>query len=383
MAQIELQQVSKRYGEGLPLSVKNVDLGITQGEFCVFVGPSGCGKSTLLRMVAGLESITEGELRIEGRRMNEVEPAGRGVAMVFQSYALYPHMTVFENMAFGLRVNGVRSAEVDRKVREAAGILQLTPLLERMPKALSGGQRQRVAIGRAIVKQPRVFLFDEPLSNLDAALRAQTRLEIARLHREVGSASMIYVTHDQVEAMTLAQKIVLLHSGEHIDKHGSVAQVGSPMDLYHRPASLFVAEFIGSPRINVLAGKLRTAEPGQAVVDLAGRKVRAAVDATRLSPGNEVSLAVRPEHVRLATAGSMAAEVGATALAGKVSYIEQLGDSALVYLDLATGGALTARVEGHADAQVGDAVPISLAAGSLHLFDGDGRACRRVVDLPL
>ena len=392
MAQIELQQVSKRYAEGHPLAVYNVDLEITQGEFCVFVGPSGCGKSTLLRMVAGLESITAGELRIDGRRMNEVEPAQRGVAMVFQSYALYPHMTVHENMAFGLRVNGVANAEVERKVREAAAILQLTPLLERLPKALSGGQRQRVAIGRAIVKQPRVFLFDEPLSNLDAALRSQTRLEIARLHREVGTASMIYVTHDQVEAMTLAQKIVLLHAGDHIAKHGSVAQVGTPMDLYHRPASLFVAEFIGSPRINVLAATLREAQAGRAVVEIEGQPIAVAVDATRLAPGSAVSVAVRPEHVRLATvdagAGPSAAREGirsaasAAELRGRVAHVEQLGDSALLYLELAAGSLLTARVEGHASARVGDAVPVSLAADALHLFDAEGRACRRTVALP-
>ncbi len=381
MAQIEFQSVSKRYADGLPLAVNSVSLDIAAGEFCVFVGPSGCGKSTLLRMVAGLEDISAGELRIAGQRMNEVEPARRGVAMVFQSYALYPHMSVFENMAFGLRVNGVADAEVQRKVREAAAILQLSPLLERMPRALSGGQRQRVAIGRAIVKQPRVFLFDEPLSNLDAALRAQTRIEIARLHRELGSASMVYVTHDQVEAMTLAQKIVLLHAGERIASHGSVAQVGTPMDLYHRPASLFVAEFIGSPRINVLPGRLHGHRAGEATVELDGQALALAlaVDATRLAPGSAVSVAVRPEHVRLGAGSGGAA--GAT-LAGRVSHLEQLGDSALLYLELAGGALLTARVEGHASARVGEVVPVSLAAPDLHLFDAEGQACRRCVALP-
>ena len=256
MSRIDFQNVCKRYSPEMPLTINNTNLTIEQGEFCVFVGPSGCGKSTLLRMVAGLEDITSGDLLIEGQRVNDLPPAKRGVAMVFQSYALYPHMTVGENMAFGLRVLGANKAEIDSKVKAAADILQLTPLLDRLPKALSGGQRQRVAIGRAIVKEPKLFLFDEPLSNLDAALRVQTRLEIAKLHKDMNSASMIYVTHDQVEAMTLAHKIVLLHTGALIQERGSVAQVGSPMNLYHRPKSLFVAEFIGSPKMNLLHGQL-------------------------------------------------------------------------------------------------------------------------------
>jgi multiple sugar transport system ATP-binding protein len=373
MAQIEFRQVSKRYAPGLPLALNNVNLQIVASEFCVFLGPSGCGKSTLLRMIAGLEDITDGELLIDGVRMNDIAPARRGAAMVFQSYALYPHMTVYDNMAFGLQVNGDNKADVDRKVREAAAVLQLTELLDRKPKALSGGQRQRVAIGRAIVKQPRVFLFDEPLSNLDAALRAQTRIEIARLHREIGSASMVYVTHDQVEAMTLADKIVLLHSGERIATHGSVAQVGTPMDLYHRPASLFVAEFIGSPRINVLTGTLRSAEAGHAVVDVAGQLVTAAVNAARLPVDSAVNLAVRPEHVRLSAEGGWA---------GRVAHAERLGDCTLLYVDLAIGKTLTLRVEGHAAHAPGDAVQLAFDAHSLHLFDADGVACERTVFLP-
>jgi multiple sugar transport system ATP-binding protein len=371
MAQIEFRQVSKRYAPGLPLALNNVNLHIAASEFCVFLGPSGCGKSTLLRTIAGLEDITDGELLIDGVRMNDVAPARRGAAMVFQSYALYPHMTVYDNMAFGLQVNG--DVDVDRKVREAAAVLQLTELLDRKPKALSGGQRQRVAIGRAIVKQPRVFLFDEPLSNLDAALRAQTRIEIARLHREIDSASMVYVTHDQVEAMTLADKIVLLHSGKHIATHGSVAQVGTPMDLYHRPASLFVAEFIGSPRINVLAGTLRSAEAGHAVVDVAGQAVTAAVNATRLPAGSAVNLAVRPEHVRLSTDGGWA---------GHVAHAERLGDCTLLYVDLVIGKSLTMRMEGHAAHAPGDAVRLAFDAQALHLFDAEGAACERTVSLP-
>ena len=381
MAHIQLQSICKRYGPGLPLAIDRVDLEIAQGEFCVFVGPSGCGKSTLLRMVAGLEDISSGELRIQGQRMNEVPPAGRGVAMVFQSYALYPHMSVYENMAFGLQVQRESRAEIDRKVRAAAALLQLTPLLERMPRALSGGQRQRVAIGRAIVKQPRVFLFDEPLSNLDAALRAQTRIEIARLHREMGSASAIYVTHDQVEAMTLAQKIVLLNAGERIASHGSVAQVGTPMALYHRPASLFVAGFIGSPHIDVLPARLLAAHAGYAVVDLAGQAVRVAVDATHLAAGSELSLAVRPEHLPIASAAGIDPATGAS-LTGRVLHVERLGESSMLYLDVPGQPPLTVRVEGHAAQAVDQTVQVLLRPESLHLFGPDGVACRRTVELP-
>src|SRR3954451_19607648 len=242
MATLELNNIRKSY---LAHEViKGVDLQVADREFVVFVGPSGCGKSTLLRMIAGLEEITDGELSIDGKRVNEVGPADRGLAMVFQSYALYPHMTVRDNMAFALRMAGVPKPERQRKVDEAARILQLEPYLERRPKDLSGGQRQRVAIGRAIVRQPKVFLFDEPLSNLDAALRGQMRIELLRLHEEL-KATMIYVTHDQVEAMTMADKIVVLQAGR-------VEQVGSPLELYHHPTNLFVAGFIGSPRMNML-----------------------------------------------------------------------------------------------------------------------------------
>jgi multiple sugar transport system ATP-binding protein len=244
MADLIFKGIHKRYGAS-PDVIRDVNLTIKQGEFCVFVGPSGCGKSTLLRMVAGLEDISEGELLLGGKRMNEKAPTERGVAMVFQSYALYPHMNVYDNMAFGLKVLKTSSDTVDKKVREAARILQLEPLLKRLPKELSGGQRQRVAIGRAIVRQPQIFLFDEPLSNLDAALRVQTRLEIAKLHSDIGTSSMIYVTHDQVEAMTLADKIVLLNAGRAMVEDGSIAQVGSPLELYHHPVNRFVAGFIG------------------------------------------------------------------------------------------------------------------------------------------
>src|SRR5690348_2531974 len=234
MATLTLRNIRKSYGSFEV--IKGVDLGIADREFVVFVGPSGCGKSTLLRMIAGLEEITSGDLLIDGKRVNTVAPADRGLAMVFQSYALYPHMTVRQNMGFALRLARVAKAERNRKVEEAARILQLEPYLDRRPKALSGGQRQRVAIGRAIVREPGVFLFDEPLSNLDAALRGQTRIEIARLHRQFERASVVYVTHDQTEAMTLADRIVLLHAGADTAQHGSIAQVGAPLDLYHHPA---------------------------------------------------------------------------------------------------------------------------------------------------
>ena len=389
MAQIEFDQIGKRFGAALPPALHQVDLRIAPGEFCVFVGPSGCGKSSLLRLIAGLDEPSEGELRIGGQRMNGVAPAQRGVAMVFQSYALYPHMTVYDNMAFGLQVNGTPRADIDRQVRQAAAVLQLLPLLDRKPKALSGGQRQRVAIGRAIVKQPRVFLFDEPLSNLDASLRAQTRLEIARLHRELGSASMVYVTHDQVEAMTLATQIVLLHAGDRIASHGSVAQAGSPMDLYHRPASRFVAEFIGSPAINLLPGRLQAADAGQAQVTVADRTVAAAVDARHLAPGTEVSLGVRPEHLRLAngpTTGHGTGQgqgQGGTVLQALVQHVERLGECSLLYLALAEGAPMTLRIDGHATEQPGDAVAVLLAADAMHLFDAQGQACRRTLKLPV
>jgi multiple sugar transport system ATP-binding protein len=247
MATVELINGLQAFGSVEVL--RDIDLALDQGEFVVFVGPSGCGKSTLLRLIAGLEDITSGELRIDGQPMNDVLPAKRGIAMVFQSYALYPHMTVFENMSFGLEQAKLSKAEIDRRVRAAATMLQIEELLDRKPKQLSGGQRQRVAIGRAITRDPRVFLFDEPLSNLDAALRVDTRLEIAALSKRLPDTTMIYVTHDQVEAMTLADRIVVLNAGH-------VEQVGTPMELYERPASLFVAGFIGSPRMNFLTGQL-------------------------------------------------------------------------------------------------------------------------------
>jgi multiple sugar transport system ATP-binding protein len=377
MSRIDFNQICKRYAPGLPFTIKDANITIGKGEFCVFVGPSGCGKSTLLRMVAGLEDITSGDLSIGGTRVNDMPPAKRGVAMVFQSYALYPHMTVAENMAFGLRVLGSDKAEIEKKVAKAADILQLTPLLERLPKALSGGQRQRVAIGRAIVKEPDVFLFDEPLSNLDAALRVQTRLEIAKLHHDIGTASMIYVTHDQVEAMTLADKIVLLRAGKEVQEQGSVAQFGTPMDLYHRPQNLFVAEFIGSPKMNILAGRLVRAEANHAVVEVHGEQITAAVDARAAKAGDKVSLGIRPEHLLTGETGE-----GAPLHVG-LRHMERLGDSSLLYLDVAPDSPLaTLRLEGHAPHSPGERITLRLRPDQCHLFDAAGKAYARTVQLP-
>ncbi|PXW96688.1 carbohydrate ABC transporter ATP-binding protein (CUT1 family) [Sphaerotilus hippei] len=377
MSRIDFKNVCKRYAPGLPYTINDANITVGKGEFCVFVGPSGCGKSTLLRMVAGLEDISSGDLSIGGVRVNDLPPARRGVAMVFQSYALYPHMTVAENMAFGLRVLGSDSAEIERKVKKAADILQLGALLDRLPKALSGGQRQRVAIGRAIVKEPDVFLFDEPLSNLDAALRVQTRLEIAKLHHDIGTASMIYVTHDQVEAMTLADKIVLLRTGQAVQDEGSVAQFGTPMDLYHRPRNLFVAEFIGSPKMNILPGRLVRAEAGHAVVEVHGTPVTVAVDARRGKVGDKVSLGIRPEHLLVGDSGPGAM------LTVTLRQMERLGDSSMLYLDLEPGAPmLTLRLEGHAPQVADERVPLRLRAEQCHLFDAAGQAYARTVDLP-
>ena len=304
MASVKIRGVKKSYGD---LQVMHgIDLDVNEGEFVVFVGPSGCGKSTLLRMIAGLEEISSGEISIGDQVVNEVAPSKRGVAMVFQSYALYPHMTVFNNMAFGLKQVKTVPEEIDRRVREAAEILQITDYLDRSPRNLSGGQRQRVAIGRAIVRDPEVFLFDEPLSNLDAALRVQTRLEIARLHERLKS-TMIYVTHDQVEAMTLADKIVVLRDGR-------IEQIGSPIDLYKRPTNAFVAQFIGSPKMNFFT----TTE----IAKNASKKLPAAAA--------DANIGIRPEHLIVSLEKD--AMIG-----GALDLVEQLGEYALVHLNIASG----------------------------------------------
>ena len=372
MASIQLERVSKAYGK-LPSVVRDVSLRIGDNEFCVFVGPSGCGKSTLLRMVAGLESISSGELRIGGTVMNDVPPARRGVAMVFQSYALFPHMSVFENMAFGLRLAKCPPQEVERRVRSAAGILQLEPLLDRMPKALSGGQRQRVAIGRAIVREPDVFLFDEPLSNLDAALRVQTRFEIARLHRDFGRASAIYVTHDQVEAMTLADRIVLLNTGAAVARDGSVAQCGTPLELYHHPRNRFVAAFIGSPRMNFAPARLLQCDGELATLQLrGGETVQARVDARGQSSGAELTIGIRPEDIEV--------DAGGPALARDVLWQERLGEATYLYLDAAgCGDPWVAKAPGHFSASPGHRVALRLPAERVHVFDAADVALPRTV----
>lgn len=372
MARIELNQVFKAYGD-LPPVIRDVTLNIGENEFCVFVGPSGCGKSTLLRMVAGLETINSGELRIGGQRMNDVAPAQRGVAMVFQSYALFPHMTVFENMAFGLRLSKVDESQIQRRVGDAARILQLDPYLQRLPKALSGGQRQRVAIGRAIVREPGVFLFDEPLSNLDAALRVQTRFEIAKIHRDFGKASTVYVTHDQVEAMTLADRIVLLNSGPAVAEFGSVAQFGPPLELYHRPRNKFVAGFIGSPKMNFIEGKLLAANSESATVSLAtGESITARVDARAIAVGSPVSLGLRPED----------AEVGTSTqhVLRNVHWQERLGESTYLYLDSGVvGDPWVVKAPGNSFAKAGERIALSMPAQHLHLFDIHGLAAARTI----
>jgi multiple sugar transport system ATP-binding protein len=379
MARIELNNVFKAYGDHAPV-IRDVTLDIGENEFCVFVGPSGCGKSTLLRMVAGLEVINSGELRIGGQRMNDVAPAQRGVAMVFQSYALFPHMTVFENMAFGLRLSKVPEEQLNRRVREAARILQLEPLLERLPKALSGGQRQRVAIGRAIVREPGVFLFDEPLSNLDAALRVQTRFEIAKIHRDFGKASTVYVTHDQVEAMTLADRIVLLNAGEAVARDGSVAQFGAPLELYHRPCNKFVAGFIGSPKMNFLEGSITAATPEVATVKLQqGELLQVRVNASALAIGSAVTIGLRPEDAEVGTASQH--------ISRTVQWQERLGESTYLYLDSGVAGApWVVKAPGNSFARAGERMAMALPPQHLHLFDAQGRAMARTVaneDLPL
>lgn len=338
MATVEIRKINKFYGKMQALF--DVDLDISDGEFVVFVGPSGCGKSTLLRALAGLESISSGTLLIGGKDVSHAEPADRDVSMVFQSYALYPHMTVRQNMEFGMKVNGVAADERNNRIMEAARILQLTDYLDRKPSQLSGGQRQRVAIGRSIVKNPAVFLFDEPLSNLDAKLRVQMRVELESLHKQL-AATMIYVTHDQVEAMTMADKIVVLNGGR-------VEQVGTPMEIYHTPDSKFVAEFIGSPAMNVFELKGMSNLP--------------------LRP-DTIYVGCRPEHLVIAPKGG-------GNLDASVKNKEQLGGENLLYLAIEDGPTLVARVDGDDQTSVGDEIGLKIPETRMHQFDRDGRALR-------
>ncbi len=333
MGNLTLKSVAKSFGTVDVL--KGIDLEVKDGEFVIFVGPSGCGKSTLLRTIAGLEDISSGEIVIDGREVSAVPPAKRGIAMVFQSYALYPHLTVKDNMGLGLKQAGTPKDEIEARVANASSLLSLGPYLERRPAELSGGQRQRVAIGRAIVREPTLFLFDEPLSNLDAALRVQTRLEIARLHRRL-KATMIYVTHDQVEAMTLADKIVVLNAGR-------IEQVGSPMELYNRPANLFVAGFIGSPQMNF-------------------------IDAERLGESGYKTLGIRPEHIVLSRDSGT--------WSGKVVHVEHLGADTIVYLESDAIGLLTVRMFGEHAYAPDDVVYASPSGDATHRFDAGGNVIR-------
>ena len=343
---IQLRKLVKAYGD--IEVVHGVDLDINPGEFTVFVGPSGCGKSTLLRMIAGLEPITGGDLLIDGERMNDVPAAKRGIAMVFQSYALYPHMSVYQNLAFGLETAKAPKAEIKARVQRAAEILQIVPLLQRKPKQLAGGQRQRVAIGRAIVREPRIFLFDEPLSNLDAELRVQMRVEIAKLHNDLGN-TMIYVTHDQVEAMTMADKIVVLRSGV-------IEQAGAPLELYNNPRNLFVAGFIGSPKMNFL-----TASDEGNTVKVAGN----VLNLSRAVAGT-TTLGVRPEHITIADgSGVKLADV-------RVDLVENLGGQTVVYATMADGQSLNIVLEGQRKVELGSTVSAYIDQARLHLFNAEG-----------
>ena len=355
MADVSLRNVKKEFGA---LSViKGVDLDVKDGEFCVFVGPSGCGKSTLLRMIAGLEQITSGALSIGGQDMTKIGPSERGVAMVFQSYALYPHMSVAENIGFGLKMTGHSKDIIAERTATAAKMLQLDALLQRKPGQLSGGQRQRVAIGRAIVRNPEVFLFDEPLSNLDAALRVQMRSELSKLHQDL-KATMIYVTHDQVEAMTMADKIVVLSAGK-------IEQVGTPLELYHRPANLFVAGFIGSPKMNFLKVSAK-AEGGKINVALPGG-VSLLLDAPDVATISDATFGVRPEHISAAGEGDVVIE-------GTVRLAEYLGSETLFFVTLADGSDISVKADGLASARPGDTLRLGINAKSCHLFNKDGHA---------
>jgi len=376
MAEVVLRDVRKRF-ETVEV-IHGANLTVNDGEFVVFVGPSGCGKSTLLRMIAGLENVSGGEIMIDGKRCDDLPPAERQIAMVFQSYALYPHMSVFENMAFALKIARMPKDEIKKRVNQAAEILQIGALLERKPKALSGGQRQRVAIGRAIVREPKVFLFDEPLSNLDAALRVQMRIEIAKIHRKL-KTTIIYVTHDQIEAMTMATRIVVLNAGK-------IEQVGAPLELYHNPVNSFVAGFIGSPKMNFLPGKLVSADGRRAKIALPdGNQVSVAVDATRAKEGDEVTLGVRPEHLLLRPGDAPAGAVGPISkIKGEVVLVENLGESALIYVKPAkTEAMILCRVEGISTAKDGEALELGVAASTAHLFDADGKSFPRTVDTVL
>ena len=356
MANVTLHNARKSFGS--VDIIKGVNLEVPNGEFCVFVGPSGCGKSTLLRMIAGLEDFTSGHLLIGNKEMANVQSADRGVAMVFQSYALYPHMTVKENISFGLKMAKMPADQIAARVKHASDMLQLGPLLDRKPSQLSGGQRQRVAIGRSIVREPEVFLFDEPLSNLDANLRVQMRIEITKLHQDLKS-TMIYVTHDQVEAMTMADKIVVLHAG-------IIEQVGSPLDLYHRPNNMFVAGFIGSPKMNFIKAVASPLKGGKINVSLpGGTKIVLDDQGQKISVGQKIALGIRPEHITIG-------EKNDGELKGNLRIAEYLGSETMFYASLADGSDLSVKADGLTSAKQGADIKFGLAAKACHLFDAKG-----------
>jgi len=363
MAFLEISSVTKSFGSVNVL--KDVSLSIEEGEFVVFVGPSGCGKSTLLRMITGLEDPTSGTISIGGEVVNDVEPAKRGTAMVFQSYALYPHMTVFQNMSFGLRMAGSPKALIRERVEKAAAILRLEQLLDRKPAQLSGGQKQRVAIGRAIVREPRVFLFDEPLSNLDAELRVQMRAELMELHRRLGT-TMIYVTHDQVEAMTLADKMVVMHAGR-------IQQAGAPLDLYDNPDNRFVAGFVGSPKMNFLPARIAGSDGQVLKLGGIGGQGAASIQATLPREVENVEIGLRPEHLRMVS-GTTPAN-GALRLEGRVVFCEELGAESYVHLDLADGTRVIARA-GRDAAKMTDTAVLTGDLDRALLFSPDGARMR-------
>ncbi|SDF96768.1 ABC transporter ATP-binding protein [Alloyangia pacifica] len=363
MGQLALSGVKKRFNKFEV--IHGIDLDIRDGEFVVFVGPSGCGKSTLLRMICGLEEITEGECTIDGQRVNDLPPVKRGIAMVFQSYALYPHMSVFENIAFPLRVERLPEAEIKDRVMRAARVLQLESRLQQKPGNLSGGQRQRVAIGRAIVREPSIFLFDEPLSNLDAALRAEMRIELTALHQKL-KATMIYVTHDQVEAMTMADRIVVLDGG-------NISQVGAPLELYHKPDNLFVAGFIGNPRMNFIPGTCTAVGPEGATVHLVtGGTITVPVEAPLGLRGTQITLGIRPEHLSQ-TSGDVSIEVVPTV-------VERLGVNTVAYAELEHVGTVSALLPGASEVAPEVPATLSFVAADCHLFDAEGTALPRRVD---
>ncbi|QIM62341.1 maltose/maltodextrin transporter ATP-binding protein [Pasteurellaceae bacterium Orientalotternb1] len=373
MADVKLTGINKSYGD-VHIS-KNINLDIKEGEFVVFVGPSGCGKSTVLRMIAGLEEITSGDLFIGDTRMNDIPPAKRNIGMVFQSYALYPHLNVAENMSFGMKLAGKKKDEIEQRVNQVAEILQLAHLLQRKPKELSGGQRQRVAIGRTLVSQPEVFLLDEPLSNLDAALRVQMRVEISKLHKKLGR-TMIYVTHDQVEAMTLADKIVVLQAlGNNPNITSNVAQVGKPLELYHYPANRFVAGFIGSPKMNFIP--VRVVEVKQDAVkiempDSTHLTFWIPVEGKGVKVGDNLSLGIRPEHL-------LPCDQSEVCIKGSVKVVEQLGNETQVYIEMPPiKQSLVYRQNDIVLVQEGDEMSVGINPNRCHLFKEDGTACRRL-----